>query len=37
MSEKQLHESTRATEVAEAGFAVRSCEMEAGVTGMPPV
>lgn len=29
MSEKQLHESTRATEVAEAGFAVRSCEMEA--------
>ena len=29
MSERQLHESIRATEVAEVGFAVRSCEMEA--------
>ncbi len=29
MSEKQLHEPTRAIEVAEVGFAVRSCEMEA--------
>ena len=29
MSERQLHEPTRATEVAERGFAARSCEMEA--------
>ena len=29
MSEKQLHEPTRAIEVAKVGFAVRSCEMEA--------
>ena len=29
MSERQLHESIRVTEVAEFGFAVRSCEMEA--------
>ena len=29
MSERQLHEPPRATEVAEDGFAVRSCEMEA--------
>ena len=29
MSERQLHEPIRVTEVAEFGFAVRSCEMEA--------
>ena len=29
MSERQLHEPIRVTEVAESGFAVRSCEMEA--------
>ena len=29
MSERQLHEPTRATCVAEVGFAARSCEMEA--------
>ncbi len=28
MSERQLHEPIRVTEVAEFGFAVRSCEME---------
>ena len=29
MNERQLHEPIRVTEVAEVGFAVRSCEMEA--------